>query len=113
MQVQQRHRLLEQEHLLLQQKLSSATARADADSESTRQLLIRVSHMEQQLPEFKSGLALLKEHSRQLQDENTRLRQVRYAPSLSLVFRIPCGVFFQAEQLDLQIYVQHRRSQLP
>ncbi|KAL3137881.1 hypothetical protein ABBQ38_005133 [Trebouxia sp. C0009 RCD-2024] len=74
-QVQQSHRLLEQEHLLLQQKYSSVTARAEADSHGTKELLFRLSNVEEELPKFKTDLAQYKEQSRQLRDENSRLRQ--------------------------------------
>ncbi|KAL3150533.1 hypothetical protein ABBQ32_000349 [Trebouxia sp. C0010 RCD-2024] len=74
-QVKQSHRLLEQEHLVLQQKYSSVTARAEADSQGTKELLFRLSNVEQEIPTFKTDLALYREQSRQLRKENSRLRQ--------------------------------------
>ncbi|KAL3137828.1 hypothetical protein ABBQ38_005083 [Trebouxia sp. C0009 RCD-2024] len=74
-QVQQSHRTLKQEHLLLQQEYSSATERADANTEGTRELLFRLSNVEEDLPKFKMDLARYKEESRQLQEDNSSLRR--------------------------------------
>ncbi|KAL3150594.1 hypothetical protein ABBQ32_000401 [Trebouxia sp. C0010 RCD-2024] len=73
--VQQSHRTLKQEHLLLQEEYSSVTDRADANTEGTRELLFRLSNVEDDLPKFKMDLARYKGESRQLQDDNSSLRR--------------------------------------
>lgn len=73
--MQQLHKFSQQEHLRLQQKYNSLTARAEADTKGTRELLFRLSNVEEELPKFKAALAQYKEESRQLHDNNSRLSQ--------------------------------------
>lgn len=105
LQVQQSHRILEQEHLLLQQKLSSVTATAETDKEGNRELLFRLSYVKQELPKFKVALAHHKDESRQLQDNNSRLTRVSPSRSCTLTPVLCCtwALHLHAQQLLLQI----------
>lgn len=85
--MQQLHKFSQQEHLRLQQKYNSLTARAEADTKGTRELLFRLSNVEEELPKFKAALAQYKEESRQLHDNNSRLSQVSHFSISSCTLR--------------------------
>ncbi|KAL3137810.1 hypothetical protein ABBQ38_005066 [Trebouxia sp. C0009 RCD-2024] len=69
------HKQIPEEHLRLQQKYNSVTARAEAGIKGKRELLFRLSNVEEELPKFNVALVHYKEESRQLHDENSRLSQ--------------------------------------
>ena len=95
--MQQNHKTLEHEHSLLQQDYTSVTDKADVASEGTKELLFRLSRVQEDLPKFKMELARYKEESRQHQEDNSRLRQVCLAPASSAVG--PSPMFRVAQQV--------------